>query len=227
MERSKRADHPRAGVIVEPTPTGFHDALVRRQQGLGRGIAERDQHIRVHQLDLPLDERQADLRLLRRRRAVARRPPWNDIGDVGAGAVEPDRRYHPVQQLAGTADERSPSMSSSRPGASPTNMMRACGLPSANTSRVAVDFSAQPSKFSSRARSTSSEGAVRAASRAETIAASGAGVVSPRATGIVAGIVLTGLGSAVSRDPEMGIMSGSDSRLTGSSVSAQSTPASR
>ena len=45
--------------------------------------------------------------------------------------------------------------------------MRACGLPSANTSRVAVDFSAQPSKLSSNVRSASSEGAVRAASRAD------------------------------------------------------------
>src|SRR6476659_3649313 len=66
-------------------------------------------------------------------------------------------------------------MSSSRPGASPTNMMRACGLPSANTSRVAVFFSAQPSKFSKRVRSASSVGAVRAASRAIAMAASGGG----------------------------------------------------
>jgi hypothetical protein len=35
-------------------------------------------------------------------------------------------------------------------------MIRACGLPSANTSRVAVDFSAQPSNFSSSSRSASS-----------------------------------------------------------------------
>jgi len=55
---------------------------------------------------LPLNERQADLRLLRRRRAVAGRPPWNDIGDVGAAAVQPDRGDHPVQQLARTSDER-------------------------------------------------------------------------------------------------------------------------
>ncbi len=85
---------------------GLHDALARRQQGLGRGIAERDQHVRIHQFDLALDERQADLRLLRRRRAVAGRPPGNDIGDVGVAAVEPDRGDHPVQQFARTADER-------------------------------------------------------------------------------------------------------------------------
>ena len=84
-------------------------------------------------------------------------------------------------------------MSSSRPGASPTNMMRAPGLPSANTSRVAVDFSAQPSKVSISARSASSEGAVRAASRADWMAASGA-AGSARAAGVAAaaaGRVLT------------------------------------
>ncbi len=78
-------------------------------------------------------------------------------------------------------------MSSSRPGASPTNMMRACGLPSENTSRVAVFFSAQPSKFSSSARNASSVGAVRAASRAELIAASGAIVASARGAGTAGG----------------------------------------
>jgi len=40
---------------------------------------------------------------------------------------------------------------------------------------VAVFFSAQPSNFSSSSRSTSSEGAVRAASRADDIAVSGEG----------------------------------------------------
>ena len=51
---------------------------------------------------------QADLALLRRRRAVAGRAPRNDVGDIGGGAVEPDRRHHPVEQLAGASDERQP-----------------------------------------------------------------------------------------------------------------------
>ena len=38
--------------------------------------------------------------------AVAGRPPRNHVGDVGLAAVEPDRRHHPVEQLAGAADER-------------------------------------------------------------------------------------------------------------------------
>ena len=43
--------------------------------------------------------------LLRRRRAVAGRAPRNDVGDIGAGAVEADRRDHQVEQLAGASDE--------------------------------------------------------------------------------------------------------------------------
>ena len=58
------------------------------------------------QFDLPLDERQADLRLLRRRRPVAGRPPRNDVGDVGVAAIKPDRRDHPVEQFARAPDKR-------------------------------------------------------------------------------------------------------------------------
>ena len=71
-----------------------------------RRAAEADQDVRIGKLDLALDERQADLRLVRRRRAVAGRPPRHDVGDVDLGAVEPDRRQHAVEQLAGAADER-------------------------------------------------------------------------------------------------------------------------
>ena len=106
VERRDGADGSGAGIVVEPLAAGLHDALAGRQQRLRRGIAERHQHVRIDEFDLPLDERQADLRLLRRRRAVAGRPPRNHVGDIGLAAVEPDRRDHPVQQFAGTSDER-------------------------------------------------------------------------------------------------------------------------
>ena len=106
MERRHGADRAGAGVVVEPFSAGLHDAVAGRQQRLRRGIAERHQHVRVHELDLPLDEWQADLRLLRRRGAVAGRPPWNDIGDVSLAAVEPDCRDHPIEQFSGASDER-------------------------------------------------------------------------------------------------------------------------
>src|SRR5262249_48174010 len=81
--------------------------------------------------------------------------------------------------LASTSPERptngSPAISSSRPGASPTNITLACGLPSANTSRFAVRRRAQPSNRSSRSRSASRLVAEAAARRAAMMAASGAG----------------------------------------------------
>src|SRR4051794_15207575 len=59
-----------------------------------------------------------------------------------------------------------PARSSSAPGASPTNMIRAFGLPSANTRLVAVFLSAQPSKAPSASTSSGSDAAAVASSRA-------------------------------------------------------------
>lgn len=47
-----------------------------------------------------------DLGFLRRRIAIAGRPPRNHVGDVGGGAIEADGTQHQVEQFAGTADER-------------------------------------------------------------------------------------------------------------------------
>ena len=105
MERCDRADHACTGVVVEPAATRLHDAFARRQQRLRRRIAERHQNVRIDQFDLALDERQADLGFLRRRRPVARRAPWNDVGDVNLAAIESDRGDHPVEQLARASDE--------------------------------------------------------------------------------------------------------------------------
>jgi hypothetical protein len=104
-------------------------------------------------------------------------------------------------------------------------MMRASGLPSANTSRVAVARNEQPSKRSISSRKAASVGAVRAASRAEAIAASGAAGVSPGGT--IGGRGAARAGCAGMASTCFGAISGSASRLIGSSPSAQSTPASR
>ena len=108
MERGDGADGAGAGVVVEPFAARLHDALAGRQQRLRRGIAERHQHVGIYEFDLALDERQADLRLLRRRRPVAGRPPRDHVGDIGLGTIEPDRGNHPVEQFAGASDERQP-----------------------------------------------------------------------------------------------------------------------
>ena len=59
----------------------------------------------IGKLDLAADEGQADRGFLRRRRAVAGRPPRHDIGDIDAGTIEPDRGQHQIEQFAGAADK--------------------------------------------------------------------------------------------------------------------------
>ncbi len=91
---------------VEPAPAQPGDAGARRQQCPRRGAAGQHQHFWLNQCDVAQHERQAGGDLVRGRRAVAGRSPINGIGDQHAGAVEPDRRQHAVEQLAGTADKR-------------------------------------------------------------------------------------------------------------------------
>ena len=108
VERRHGADFARAGVEGEPAPARSRDAFLDAEQRLRRGLAEADQKVGIGELDLAPDERQADRGFLRRRRAVAGRPPRHDVGDVGGGAIEPDRRHHAVEQFAGAADKRQP-----------------------------------------------------------------------------------------------------------------------
>ena len=229
MERRHGADGARAGVVVEPFPAGPHDALAGRQQRLRRGIAERHQHVRIHELDLPLDERQADLRLLRRRRPVAGRPPGNHVGDVGFAAVEPDRGDHPVQQFAGASDKRQALDVLVAPGRfadeHDARLRIAVGKHQPRRGvfqRAALEILQERAQCFQRRRC--SRGFARMA-----MAASGGGAVSLRGTaGVAAGVSRNRRGGAVSRTGAGAIgASGSLSRSTGSSANAQSTPASR
>src|SRR5690606_33970446 len=94
--------------VLAPVAAQPQNAFGRVEQRLGRGAAQTYQDLRIYQFDLALDEGTADFGFMRRRRAVARRSPWNDIGYVGAASVEPDGGQHPVQQLPRAADERQP-----------------------------------------------------------------------------------------------------------------------
>ena len=49
-------------LIGEPAPARLADAIRDAEQGLRRRLAEADQNVGIGKLDLPLDERQADLR---------------------------------------------------------------------------------------------------------------------------------------------------------------------
>ena len=141
------------------------------------GLAEADQHVGIDELDLALDERQADLRSPAASacgcRAAATARCWRCRPWCGRARSPPacGRATCPERPTNG-----SPSMSSSRPGASPTNISRACGLPSANTSCVAVALAAR-SPRSGRGWRAARRGwrRVRAASRAAITAASGGG----------------------------------------------------
>jgi len=84
----------------KPAAARLGDSFAGPEQRLGRRVAETDQHVGIGKLDLAQRERQADRGFLRRRRAIAGRTPRHDVGDVDAGAVEPDRRQHAVEELA-------------------------------------------------------------------------------------------------------------------------------
>ena len=201
------------------------------EQGLRRGIAERHQHVGIDQFDLALDEGQADLGLLRRRRAVAGRPPGNHIGDVGAAAVEPDRRDHAVQQLARAADERQPLevflASGGLADEHDARLRVAVGKHQprgGRFQRAAVEiFQQRPQRLQRR------RGPRRFPRRRRSPPPAPAPAASTRAAGIGGSHPdRSGRGFAGCRtDGCSGASSGSASRLTGSSVSAQSTPASR
>ena len=75
MVRRRRrifAPAPRARVMPSFAPTASGSPSRRGRPGDGAS----------HERDLPADERQTDLRLLRRRRPISRRPPRHDIGDI-------------------------------------------------------------------------------------------------------------------------------------------------
>ena len=105
MKGRHGADFALSGVEGEPASADTGDAFFDAEQRLRRRPAETDQDVGIGKLDLAQHERQADLRFLRGRRAVAGRPPGHDVGDVDARAVEADGGQHAVEQFAGAADE--------------------------------------------------------------------------------------------------------------------------
>src|SRR5260370_10111987 len=109
MEHGKRAQGPAiVAMIANPRPARSCNSLLYAQKGLSRGGAETHEDLGRGQLDLPLDERQARLSFLKRRRPVARRAPWDDIGDIDLPPVEADGFQHAVEQLPGPADNGPP-----------------------------------------------------------------------------------------------------------------------
>src|SRR5260370_11662269 len=105
MEGGQRANFTATGLIGKPPSPRTRDAVLDAEQSLHRRSAKTYQNVRIGEFDLAADERQADSSFLRRRRAVTRRSPPHDIGDVGGCAIETDRRHHAVEPFAGTTDK--------------------------------------------------------------------------------------------------------------------------
>ena len=93
-------------LIVVGAAAQLGHAVGHVEQGVRGAAAEEQNAARANQLDLTLEERLADRDLGGGRRAVAGRAPEDDVGDPDRAPVEPDRRQHPVEQLAAGADER-------------------------------------------------------------------------------------------------------------------------
>ncbi len=239
----RNGDAGRRGMDA-PVAAQPQDAFGRVEQGLGRWAAEIDQHLRIDQLDLPLDERAADLGLVRRRRAVARRPPRDDVGDIGRSAGRA-RSPPACGRAAGPSGRRRAGPRCPRRGPAPRRpaSASASGLPSAKTRFLAVNLRLQPSKAAMCWRSSSSVDAVAASCRASAACASSGTVAVRRqaralvarpangscpavtALTVVAVPRFRALAPAAVGARSAGFGAASANRFTGASSSASSTPA--
>jgi hypothetical protein len=89
---------------VNLTPQLAH-GVVTTQQLLGSNTANRENHSRLNQPDLPLKVLAALIRLILMRVAIPGRPAFEDIGNVGRIARQADRCQHPIQELPCSSDK--------------------------------------------------------------------------------------------------------------------------
>src|SRR5688572_24395311 len=95
----------RRAAIVELTPAQPRDRVHRLEQRLGGELAERHDHARLDDVDLPEQVGLALLHFVGFRIAIAGRPALDDVGDVDLIAGEADGLDDLRQQLPGTAHE--------------------------------------------------------------------------------------------------------------------------
>ena len=144
-----------------------------RRAGAWRPRRRAARELGRHQLDLALEERAADLRLLRGRRAVSGRTPVDDVGDVHVRLAQPDGREHLVEQLAGAADERLALQVLVAAGRLADQHEAGLGCAAVEAQVLGRGLEAQPSKWRAWLPASSSVAAWRAALRAAMTAASG------------------------------------------------------
>jgi hypothetical protein len=97
MEHGKGPDLA-AGLtwISKPRAPCAQNPSLYTHEHASRGSPEANQAFRVGELNLSLDERQADLGFLRGRGPVARRPPRDDICDVDLPPIQSNRAQHAI-----------------------------------------------------------------------------------------------------------------------------------
>ena len=95
----------RAAVVVDAAAQP-RDRIERPQQRPCREGTERDDHLRLDDVDLLKQKRLARLDFVLLGIAVARRTALDDVGDINVLALEIDRFDDLRQQLTGTPDER-------------------------------------------------------------------------------------------------------------------------
>ena len=101
----KRRDQLRAAVL-EHAASKPRNRIERPQQRLRAELAERDDHLRLDDVDLPEEERLAGLDFVRLGIPVLGRAALDDVGDVDVLALERDGFDDLRQELPRAADER-------------------------------------------------------------------------------------------------------------------------
>src|SRR5688572_9468184 len=95
----------RAAVFVDTTAQP-RDRFTRPEKRLSRKRAQRDDHLRLDDVDLPEEERLALFHFVGFGVAIFRRAALNDVGDVDILPLESDCLDDLRQFLPGAADER-------------------------------------------------------------------------------------------------------------------------
>ncbi len=106
VRRVERRHQPHAPPARPLAADLAHGQLVVAEHVLGRGQAQRDDHLGPDRFQLPHEVRHARRRLVRGRHAVVRRAALAHVADVHLLPGQPHAGDHLVQQLPGPADER-------------------------------------------------------------------------------------------------------------------------
>src|SRR5262245_15268691 len=107
VRRVKRRNQLGAAEVVDAAAQP-RNRVERAEQRLRAELAERDDHLRFDDVDLPEQKRLARLDFVGLRIAVARRAALDHVRDVDVLALEIDRFDDLGQQLTGAADEWNP-----------------------------------------------------------------------------------------------------------------------